>query len=401
MPVDSKFLRAIRIAGGVISSSSPLAYAVQSRPVRAEGPGKGDDHKVTDSCGPRPQERADILQHVVKIRSVYRPAYAFPRWVADEYISKNFESYQTDASHCSIFFDEDDAPGLALLLAAQREPVNIGMKRLYEESRLEELFGWRRGLYGVLADGIFRCPPNIAIMCPTPVVSGLPGPDAAADEGQAQSIRDANNRVHVLSVIAYAFDSPQQPDQQHFLERHGSITAAKRKELVGRFERIFDKIFAASLHYNRSVVVLSKFGAGAFAENFPGDLFRDVWLPAFGAALEAWKGRLKSAGVTELSLMGGEADDVFVAAVRAHGFSSQLYSYFPDPIRQELGAKLARAVLVNAWDSWSLIGNGNFADRSLDGFVGRATALAVLGWPVTNPYLQHNLVRVTRPKPPR
>jgi len=95
--------------------------------------------------------------------------------------------------------------------------------------------------------------------------------------------------------------------------------------------------------------------------------------------------------------MGGEHEADFVAAVVQQGFASETYSYFPDPLRAELGPRLRRAVVVNAWDCWSIIGNGNFADRSLDGFVGRATALAVLGWPVTNPHLKDSMIAVTRP----
>ena len=42
---------------------------------------------------------------------------------------------------------------------------------------------------------------------------------------------------------------------------------------------------------------------------------------------------------------------------------------------------------MNAWDPWSLPGNGNFNDNSIDGAYGRSSAIAVLCWPFTNPYL--------------
>ena len=48
---------------------------------------------------------------------------------------------------------------------------------------------------------------------------------------------------------------------------------------------------------------------------------------------------------------------------------------------------LKYTLFINAWDPWSIIGNGNDADNSLDGFWGRNSNLSVLGWSETNPYL--------------
>lgn len=48
-------------------------------------------------------------------------------------------------------------------------------------------------------------------------------------------------------------------------------------------------------------------------------------------------------------------------------------------------ADLDTTMYVNAWDPWSLIGNGNERDGSLDGFWGRSSNMAVLGWLPTNP----------------
>ena len=40
---------------------------------------------------------------------------------------------------------------------------------------------------------------------------------------------------------------------------------------------------------------------------------------------------------------------------------------------------------VNAWDPWTIIGNGNENDNSLDGYWGKSTNMSVLGWFLTNP----------------
>ena len=46
-------------------------------------------------------------------------------------------------------------------------------------------------------------------------------------------------------------------------------------------------------------------------------------------------------------------------------------------------------LFVNAWDCWSMLGNGNRADNSADGFWGRSSAIALLGWPKSNPHIQY------------
>ena len=50
---------------------------------------------------------------------------------------------------------------------------------------------------------------------------------------------------------------------------------------------------------------------------------------------------------------------------------------------------MSKRVFVNAWDCWSALGNGNYADRSADGFWGRSTAILLLGWPRSNPDLRY------------
>jgi hypothetical protein len=44
---------------------------------------------------------------------------------------------------------------------------------------------------------------------------------------------------------------------------------------------------------------------------------------------------------------------------------------------------------VNAWDPWSMIGNGNDRDNSLDGNWGRCSNMTVLGWSEANPFIKY------------
>ena len=49
---------------------------------------------------------------------------------------------------------------------------------------------------------------------------------------------------------------------------------------------------------------------------------------------------------------------------------------------------LKEGLFVNAWDPWSLVGNGNEEDNSVDGYLGRLTALGILSFPATNPFIK-------------
>jgi hypothetical protein len=49
---------------------------------------------------------------------------------------------------------------------------------------------------------------------------------------------------------------------------------------------------------------------------------------------------------------------------------------------------IGRTLYVNAWDPWSIVGNGNESDRSLDGFWGRSTDMAMRCWPMANPNIK-------------
>ena len=54
----------------------------------------------------------------------------------------------------------------------------------------------------------------------------------------------------------------------------------------------------------------------------------------------------------------------------------------------------AKTLFINAWDPHSVEGNGNEADPSLDGRIGRITNIAVNGTPMTNPHMQYIAVKV-------
>lgn len=343
------------------------------------------------------RDKAKVLENLDTVWGIYQGGFAYPEWVKDVYAAKFFHVYDRDASLGAILYDHGTSAKAALSIATLREPAHIGSHLLFDQDRMQKKFGWRVGGYAESSgDGLA---PNIAVMTVTPVTA----------KGQVAAIAHGP-RLHILSVIAYAFDSRSQPDHQYFLEQikengkpkigRYQITAGKRQELLQWYGCIFDKVFHAAISYKLKVIVLSKFGAGAFGTGFPGSIWTEFWLPALEDALSAWSSQLTDAGVTQLSVMGATDDEFtqFRAATSGYFPDPRNHGYFPDPLREELGGSLSDAMIVNAWDPWSIIGNGNSNDQSVDGYVGRTSGAGMLGWPKTNSYLQENLIEVTRPR---
>lgn len=60
--------------------------------------------------------------------------------------------------------------------------------------------------------------------------------------------------------------------------------------------------------------------------------------------------------------------------------------FFPNDITK---IDKTKTLVVNAWDCWSIAGNGNERNRSLD--VGRSIMVALLTTPLTNKFLLNSL----------
>ena len=55
-------------------------------------------------------------------------------------------------------------------------------------------------------------------------------------------------------------------------------------------------------------------------------------------------------------------------------------------------SNLSKTLFVNAWDPHSVPGNGNEGDNSLDGHIGRCTALQLFGCGESNPSLLESII---------
>ncbi|CAJ1409293.1 unnamed protein product [Effrenium voratum] len=275
-----------------------------------------------------------------RLRDVYQTRFAFPEWSVELLERGELEQL----SHkVTVYFPRGAHRGDVERLTKEREPVNIAMQRYYDKEKLQQFFGFTEGFYA--KSSAEKLLPNIAIYCQTPMRS-------AGEQAD----------VHVINVIGYAFDVPEQPDFQYFLSGRGKGT---EEELVAKMRQMWRYIFICARDKGLKRVFLANVGGGAFSAEL--QRYHDY-------------NRLKEASLEPV-------------LKEFQGIEVRELPRIPHWVFGPEGkAVVAESLLVNAWDPWSMVGNGNAADNSLDGFFGRSTAMALLCWPITNPNLTYKEV---------
>jgi len=274
------------------------------------------------------------------IYSVYQQGFAFPSWSVEMLKSGELDDY---ARSVTVYYRSGDDVEDVKRMATEREPVNIAMGRRYNEHQLQQHFGYSRGAYQRSTETHLM--PNIAIYCRTPI----------------RGTGAQKARVHVINVVGYAFDSTSQPDYKYFFPL--AANSDKWHELVDRMQQVWRFAFECARRKSLKRVFLADVGGGAFST------YLERASPGYAA--------LKRASLPPV--MEEYKDIVEVRQLPR----------IPDWVFSEEGQRLLEdSLLMNAWDPWSMVGNGNAADNSLDGFWGRCTAMAVLCWPKTNTQMQ-------------
>lgn len=311
-----------------------------------------------------PLAQSVLREKATAVCVCYSPGFEFPAW-SIKAVAENSASLLAPAR---VFYDAGDQLEAVQVLVREREPVNIGMERHYNQELLAQTFGWSQGAYGRLESP----QPNIGIYTPTLVGGNRP-------------------IIHIYHAIGLAFDSNVQPDYINYIE---TIQPRDRRHLCQLMYRlIFEKIFAAAAHLNMTTIVMSLVGANNFA-----NLYKDweteeqdttyaanrlhfqkvVWVPVFH----------------EIAARHPEIEVLFMGTASVgkevkQAVGDRDLGHFPALLTHpRIFHQLPSTLLINAWDPWSLAGNGNRLDNSLDGFIGRMTNVALGAWSVTNPALQ-------------
>jgi hypothetical protein len=280
-----------------------------------------------------------------QIHAVYMPGYGFPEWVLDPKLWTTFEFDKT-----VVYYHKEDNLEQVKQLVTEREPCNINMRHIYYENDLENQFGWRYGAYQHSTTD--QLMPNIAIYCYTTVwrPSGY-------------------KKVHVINLVGYAFDCMEQPDYQYFKTK-------PHDHVLKKYHEVWHKAFVAALDLKKQgkidKIKIFNVGGGAFAGLFQEDFIEQIFEPTFLDFLPFFQ----KAGIEVL------------------GYNQEMQrfdgGFIPDTLDTDVD--MEKTLYVNAWDPWSMIGNGNERDSSLDGHWGRCSNMAVLGWSLTNPAIKYRAI---------
>lgn len=364
--------------------------------------------------------------------------YRFPSWVADEWDKSILPTFGPTAV---IYHASDNLPEVRTM-AVFREPTNIAMNRAGSCKTLDEfyrtmLFGAGNGdcepssrFLELFPDAKFSCDEerddaisayyrnqetdNESTCVPSSsfrtnlggayrfTTDGYRMPQIAAYVKTpmrwivGNTVYSNEEGVHVLSLVGAGFDSSQQPDYKYFYDENTRDIRNDRKEEFYQ-ERQTAFLIALQCAYDHQLdrVEFVPVGAGAFSLLLPSNR-------VMGELDKAWKSdKVQSFKSSLEEKLGKEIK----FSIRFHppfshnnGLGGGIPSFYEESgWTGEAHGKnwkdaIEKTLFINAWDPWSLVGNGNDLDYSVDGMYGRQSALALLCWPITNPHLQYKKI---------
>mmetsp|Transcript_36924 Transcript_36924/g.88323 ORF Transcript_36924/g.88323 Transcript_36924/m.88323 type:complete len:395 (+) Transcript_36924:151-1335(+) len=374
----------------------------------------------------------------------YSSQFAFPTWVANEWA----QIHQTFGPTAKIYHSSPDNLPEVRTLAIFREPTNIAMDRCGSRETLDKfyqktIFGFRSsentededrsggGLFSNLfpegkfsndkgrdaeissyyefksedsscssddparfrknLEGAYRFTnesylmPQIAAYAKTPMRYEIGGTLYSNEEG-----------VHTLSLVGSGFDAWQQPDCAYYFDKSTQTIRGDRKEEFFRQRQISFAIVLQCCHdHGLDRIEFVAVGAGAFSALLPPGIVVEYLKSAWASEkIQDLKSSLESIGGREIHLS-FRTEPPFSHCVGIGGGVPSWYresGYTAQGQADSWEDAMERTLFINAWDPWSLVGNGNENDHSVDGFYGRQSALSLLAWPITNSFIQYRKV---------
>lgn len=291
-----------------------------------------------------------IKQQALHLHSIYYSGFEYPFWSID------FSIYQFHKKKTRLLYVYDSTENKtltkkkAIKLLLEREPCNIGMKRYYNQSKMKTIFGWGKGAYQY--SNLKKLMPNIAVSCETTIIH--------------PNNPNIKKNVFVINLIGLALDNKKQPDYL-FIK---NIEKEKRRQFIEEFYYNMWRL-AIKEAINRGVnqIVYWYIGAGAFSTYLPELITEFNSKDNFVKLLQTQLYKARKSYNKNIILIDGQEKKLFV----------------PDCLFKDDDGN---TLYVNAWDPWSIVGNGNFNDNSLDGYWGRYSDMALRCWSGTNKYIK-------------
>jgi hypothetical protein len=284
------------------------------------------------------------LEAARRVQATYDPGYAMPA-AAVQLMEMHGGDMRRYYSGLALVPRGSDSEA-SRRLVRERVPCSIAGRDHFDRAAFAKAFGWSRPYYDRHYEAHGKLAPQLAVYCRTPCW----GPYGLS--------RGPWRDLHVVNLIGLALDSPKQSDYR-FLASLGPEAA--RRYALRHMRVMWGLMFEAARRAGLRRIEYARVSGGAFAEHLQ--------------ALTTWT----YDALLEASLLADAPPDFELLPLRG---------IVPDHLLKRSQEDLDGVLLVNAWDPLTLVGNGNAADHSLDGFFGRSTAMGVLAWDLTNRSLQ-------------
>lgn len=335
-----------------------------------------------------PEER---LKEMNVVYDIYNARYAprANRSCLSSYIQTN--DFERHAATAKVYYNKHQLSLQdASLVAFQREPVNITTTQLYDKTKLANFIASKG--FPAHTDSAFNDPTLIKsdgssfkdLPCTVSIYSetylwAQPGVDASKKE------------IGCLSVPAPALDSHYQPHYAYYMQ--GS---ALNQEKYSKEMKVLANMVVTTAIENKNTafqgkgikrLVIPLYGQGAFLAALEVD-DRIAANKLFYANL-----------IAQIKLHAKKLEGLeIVMSEYGPGRNDEMQSSFVDPLKDtglNIGIingdilKTAKEgdMIVNAWDPHSAPGNGNDADGSFDGAMGKGTAIGLTQLAWINPYI--------------
>jgi hypothetical protein len=358
----------------------------------------GSLHQSTDDSGPTQaatnetnidtsnlkEIESERRKLVGTMNTIYNTGFGPPAWVGDIYVAK--ETFDRYAPKARLFYDEGAKVEEVKKVAMEREPVNmvvsgVAMKRQFDTKKMKGVFGYDTSYYQRYYTDNQKLAPNIGVLTRSQI---------------KLDSEKLTTEMYIYHAIGAALDIHTQPDYDTFVTNKEPDVSGLVRFYVSVFVKMFE---AASMLKGENMIdgiVMSLVGAGAFASQYPNGnehgMQRDVWIPAFDFAR-------KQSNYKDINIVLACKDDETGPAIdhMKENVKANVVGLFPGFLKEGTYDKW---MIVNAWDCHTIPGNGNGRDNTLDGYIGRRSAIHYFGWGLSNPHLlkADSMIKVSIPK---
>jgi hypothetical protein len=240
----------------------------------------------------------------------------------------------------------------ALAMATVRDWMNIKMK-CPSEVKNEDSIGCKKSLARTGDTDVISPGNQLSLCIKTPII---------CDDGNAR-------QVDILSCIAPALDTHKQPEFKNFVDgKEQSNYLLKIDAYKESLNTIKAQIIETAISKKPPRVVLSAIGTNAFLSALPDDQ-RDIALDMISTMLAEVARELHAKNIPV----------AFTALDNT--FCEQINQKNRDQPKIHVEGAIPGNwikdgdLILNAWDSHSLLGNGLAKDNSIDGFIGRSSLI--------------------------